>query len=478
MTVIICNYNLKLMSWSEKFSSFKRLPVSRRISLVILLLVVLLLPLSIFASLNQVKFRQRAAELPATPPVSPTPVPTLTSRVFITSLTYSGNLGGLSGADAKCQERANAANLGGAWKAWLSDSETSATNRLYHSNSPYQRIDGTIIANNWEDLVDGALQNKINITELGKLFSADVWTNTNTNGTTKYSTDNATCGNWKSSSSYYSATGGRSDFSDKSWTDISYLPCNSNVRLYCFEQLPKTTPTPTAALCQAGIKLLSFIDYCGYLGFRTARFTCLDNFSDQLGTANVCKSITQWVDEVAIVCNQHPLCSITPTATRIPNPTIAPTNTPFPTPTPELPCSRLGTSVLDQQSSGTSTAQALVTGWGVGEPLTFIPTRDGKLDKIALSLSYETNGEYIQVKVTDQAGNTITEVITRKVTALKSTYPSGRWEEFDFNIEPILKTGNKYTITFRKTSSTGNIYVHRGSSWAWGKKIYLKPCLN
>src|SRR3989344_7858176 len=50
---------------------------------------------------------------------------TCTKYVFLTSTIYDGNLGGISGADAKCQARANTFNLGGTWKAWISDSNTN-----------------------------------------------------------------------------------------------------------------------------------------------------------------------------------------------------------------------------------------------------------------------------------------------------------------------------------------------------------------
>lgn len=238
------------MSWSEKFSSFKRLPVSRRISLVILLLVVLLLPLSIFASLNQVKFRQRAAELPATPPVSPTPVPTLTSRVFITSLTYSGNLGGLSGADAKCQERANAANLGGAWKAWLSSDTVSAESRLRQENTQFIRIDTAPIASDWNSLTRGQLQNPINITELRTANCTGwVWTNSTAKGEIRQASRNS-CVNWTSDTD--GGGTGDSTHADSGWTDYGASACNIKRPLYCFEQVrqvpslyPTTIPTIT-----------------------------------------------------------------------------------------------------------------------------------------------------------------------------------------------------------------------------------------
>src|SRR5690242_15690863 len=46
--------------------------------------------------------------------------PLQSRRVFVTSKTYQGTLGGLAGADMECQKLADAANLGGTWMAWLS----------------------------------------------------------------------------------------------------------------------------------------------------------------------------------------------------------------------------------------------------------------------------------------------------------------------------------------------------------------------
>ena len=41
-------------------------------------------------------------------------------RVFVTSANYTGDLGGLVGADSKCQALADSAGLDGNYKAWLS----------------------------------------------------------------------------------------------------------------------------------------------------------------------------------------------------------------------------------------------------------------------------------------------------------------------------------------------------------------------
>ena len=41
-------------------------------------------------------------------------------RVFVTNQTWNGDLGGLQGADNKCQQAAFDRGLGGAWRAWVS----------------------------------------------------------------------------------------------------------------------------------------------------------------------------------------------------------------------------------------------------------------------------------------------------------------------------------------------------------------------
>lgn len=178
------------------------------------------------------------------------------SRVFVTSTVYNGNLGGLAGADAKCQERANAAGLGGAWKAWISDSNISASSRLNHSSGAYVRLGGQIIANNWTDLIDGTIQNGIYITEFGKFLPAmSVWTYTKfdgSNGPFDYDFDVKACNNYTDSSAELKSWSGWNYNTDRGWTQwsASFTTCDGQLPLYCIEQLgsaPVPTPTPTPA---------------------------------------------------------------------------------------------------------------------------------------------------------------------------------------------------------------------------------------
>lgn len=96
--------------------------------------------------------------------------------VFVTSTTYSGNLGGLAGADEKCQARATAAGLGGQFKALLGTSAANAGLRMSKSNAPYVTAGGARIASGWSGLIDmgglsfGSLQ-----TEFGFSFYSQFW---------------------------------------------------------------------------------------------------------------------------------------------------------------------------------------------------------------------------------------------------------------------------------------------------------------
>lgn len=179
-----------------------------------------------------------------TPSQSPSPTPTPTPpaasyKIFVTSNTYNGNLGGLTGADTKCQESAQVAGLGGIWKAWISDSTTSAASRLNHAEDPYQLVNGTVVASNWADLTDSSLAIPINITENGTYVPSSnfpwTWTNTLANGEKASSIPANNCQNWNSTLD--TAYIGYTAFSDYIWTygGVNNL-CSNSLRLYCFQQ--------------------------------------------------------------------------------------------------------------------------------------------------------------------------------------------------------------------------------------------------
>lgn len=168
-----------------------------------------------------------------------------TSKVFVTSTSYNGNLGGLSGADAKCTARATAAGLDGQYIAWLSDQIIIAKDRI--PDAQYTLKDGTVIANNKTDLTDGSIQNKINKDEFGNSVTS-LYALTGTTASGYRGVHN--CSSWTSSSSSDRANTGSFDYINSWWTDMGsmgYAYCNNAGRLYCFQaSSPIPTPTPPA----------------------------------------------------------------------------------------------------------------------------------------------------------------------------------------------------------------------------------------
>lgn len=176
--------------------------------------------------------------------------------VFLTSMVYDGALDGLAGADCKCQELADKQGLTGTFKAWLSDSATSASDRLTHSVVPYVDVWGRTIANDWEDLTDGTLDNAILVDEKGYDYTdspgcdpmilatgiaGEVWTDTRTDGS---AATGRNCMDWTDNRT--SDEGGEGGFvgyycfDTEAWTDPTYAEvfsgCAAEKSLYCFQQ--------------------------------------------------------------------------------------------------------------------------------------------------------------------------------------------------------------------------------------------------
>ena len=157
-------------------------------------------------------------------------------RVFVSAdpPPGKGNFGGLAAADTFCQSAADTNLLGGSWKAWLSDSTTSASARLTHASVPYVLLDGAQIAANWNALTSGTLAHSINVSEDGAVHSnLEVWTGTTAAGA--YS--GHACSGWTSVSSSITGDVGRTNETNGDWSDIFQQECSrAKVHLYCVEQ--------------------------------------------------------------------------------------------------------------------------------------------------------------------------------------------------------------------------------------------------
>jgi hypothetical protein len=181
--------------------------------------------------------------------------------VFLSSVVFDSNLGGLSGADAKCQSLAETAGLSGTYKAWLSTAIPGEDpfGRFTHSPNPYIRTDGKQIVANFDDLVSyQQLAVPINIDEFGNIVGPGlpgcpgcrvyVWTATQSNGSyfDTGSIYGSTCGDW-TGFEVAVAIAGDYTATDYNWSQAySVADCggfciencrfgNQN-RLYCFQQ--------------------------------------------------------------------------------------------------------------------------------------------------------------------------------------------------------------------------------------------------
>jgi hypothetical protein len=159
--------------------------------------------------------------------------------VFVTSETFNGALGGLSGADnASCGIAAMNAGLSGNWTAWLSTDTTDAKDRI--SEGQYLRLDGTVVADNKAALTNAAsvdLKAAINLDENSQTSSgtSEVWTGTNPDGT---HSGVSNCVGWASNNPDESGQIGIKDFTNGSWTDDGEDPCTQEKRVYCFSAAP------------------------------------------------------------------------------------------------------------------------------------------------------------------------------------------------------------------------------------------------
>jgi hypothetical protein len=155
---------------------------------------------------------------------------------FITSAgsDKGGDLGGLAGADQRCQRLAQAAGAGGrTWRAYLSTQGAGAVNaRDRIGRGPWQNAKGVVIA---KDVAELHGQNNISkqtaLTEKGDAVNAggdtpnmhDILTGSQADGTAFPAAEDRTCGNWTKSGQgaamvgHHDRQGLRDDAPSKSW---------------------------------------------------------------------------------------------------------------------------------------------------------------------------------------------------------------------------------------------------------------------
>jgi hypothetical protein len=179
--------------------------------------------------------------------------------MFVTSSTYSPNLGGFAGADHICASAAAGVGLPGTFVAWLSTSTVDAPSRLGSARG-WVRTDGMPFADTVGDLTSGHVLYPPEYDEYAEpVGDPYAYTMTGTHGDGTHAAGQ-TCGDWTSSASGFTALVGSGWGGAFSWTEMwngyvpvagsaPVLPCTA-MHIYCFQtdhQTPVTATAPAGA---------------------------------------------------------------------------------------------------------------------------------------------------------------------------------------------------------------------------------------
>lgn len=162
--------------------------------------------------------------------------PTGPSYVFVTRAEYNANMGSLAAADLRCESSAHAAGLTGTYRAWLSDANTDAKDRIEGQGPWLERGTDAVMFPTRASLTgfpDGPLARD----EYGDEAPDRWWTGTLANGLR----DEDTCESWTSTAELRGGmTGSRSGPGrpGKEWTEDSVFSCtdteSQKFALICF----------------------------------------------------------------------------------------------------------------------------------------------------------------------------------------------------------------------------------------------------
>jgi len=157
-------------------------------------------------------------------------------RIFVTSTTHTGNLGGLDGADTICANLANAQGLELTYKSFLGSNSTRLLNRFSFSGAVYNISNGDRfkVVDLGSELFEAdieSLKQLIEYDETGASVSGLVWTGSDSEG---QNTSSVSCTDWTTDSG--AVNGSVGDNTRTSGFYLEDLPnqnCSLSYRLYC-----------------------------------------------------------------------------------------------------------------------------------------------------------------------------------------------------------------------------------------------------
>jgi hypothetical protein len=160
--------------------------------------------------------------------------------MFTTSARYTGNLGGVSGADAKCQQLATARGLSGTYLAYISATGLNAPSR-FTTASGWVYVDGSKLINAIGEFGTTTLPKPPLLDEAGSLLTdagsrPGAWTGTLANTTSAGSSCSTASvpADWTIADNQFRAQAGRCDASDFNVIANGTGGCGILLHLYCF----------------------------------------------------------------------------------------------------------------------------------------------------------------------------------------------------------------------------------------------------
>lgn len=146
-------------------------------------------------------------------------------------------------ADWRCQQHSDSGKMSqtlpqdnAVYRAWISTTELPARERITPGGHRYVNTHGDVVAQTWDDLLDGVLLAPLAYTEHGVgPYDAYVWTGTLAGGDT-----GDHCQDWSAYDLAIYGTIGRSTALDSQWTSLigdpkNPAPCKITFPIYCIE---------------------------------------------------------------------------------------------------------------------------------------------------------------------------------------------------------------------------------------------------
>ncbi|MBI5531166.1 MAG: hypothetical protein HY898_00520 [Deltaproteobacteria bacterium] len=166
--------------------------------------------------------------------------------VFVSDDAFTGNLGGIAGANAICVNLANNAGLSGTFRAWLGDDTHIATGPTSSPHGAYRLVDGTVVVADATNLNSpGDLLHAINRTQWnqpvpatpGQCCDHAVFTGV---VAAEHMSTGKNCDNWTNGASGEARMGSAIATIGNTWTSTCWSSnpsgCAAPAHIYCFQK--------------------------------------------------------------------------------------------------------------------------------------------------------------------------------------------------------------------------------------------------